>query len=335
MNTTVRDNSIDILRFIGLMLIILSHASPSVDSIVQLRCFDVPMMLFISGLTCSNKEFPDYRVFIKRRTLRLIAPVYIFLTFYFIILAIVQHLGIIPKYLTIGKVAESFLLLNGIGYVWIIRVFLLIMLVTPLLCKVGKLSNSIVLITMVILLSLCEIIVHITNNPNIPNIISIVLKEYIIYILAYSVPFLLGYKLRYYNKHTYIFWAVASSLALIIGIIIYIYNLGLPINISPYFKYPPQTYFIIYGVFSSTIMWMTKEWWVKRIDFRLVQFIGQNTIWIYLWHIPFVLLCNQFIDNWYIRYILLICAPVLIFSVQYKLVQKINIIGQAKKFLIG
>lgn len=45
-----RDLHIDFLRFIGISLIILAHVeAPS--GITQFRCFDVPLMVFVSGLS--------------------------------------------------------------------------------------------------------------------------------------------------------------------------------------------------------------------------------------------------------------------------------------------
>lgn len=335
MNEYKRDSSIDILRFIGLMLIILSHASPSPNYIMQIRCFDVPMMLFISGLTCANKDFPKYFQFVKKRTARLITPVYIFLVAYFIFLIIVQGLGYIPTILTTRKAIESFLLLDGIGYVWIIRVFLLIMLVTPFLCKIGRLSNSIVASIITILLLACDAIVYLLDNCAMPDIVHTLIKDYIIYTLAYSAPFLLGYNLRYSNTKSSIFWAVFCSILVLTGLYIYINSIGYPISISPQFKYPPQSYFMIYGIFCSVILWLSRKWWIKMLDCRLTRFIGQNTIWIYLWHIPLVALLLNAVNNWCVRYAILICIPTLLFFIQYKIVNKINIPTKIKNYLIG
>lgn len=49
-----RDLYIDFLRFIGISLIILAHVeAPS--GITQFRSFDVPLMVFVSGLSFSTK----------------------------------------------------------------------------------------------------------------------------------------------------------------------------------------------------------------------------------------------------------------------------------------
>lgn len=46
----MRNTYIDFLRFIGLTLIILAHVKAPVW-ITELRCFDVPLMVFVSGIS--------------------------------------------------------------------------------------------------------------------------------------------------------------------------------------------------------------------------------------------------------------------------------------------
>ena len=49
-----RDIEVDVLRSIGILLIILAHIkAPLMLTII--RCFDVPLMVFVSGLCYSGK----------------------------------------------------------------------------------------------------------------------------------------------------------------------------------------------------------------------------------------------------------------------------------------
>ena len=125
--------TIDAARFIGISLIILAHVLGPGSLLFQIRSFDVPLMVFISGLTSSGKEIPSYWKYFIHRFLRLMIPVWLFYSLYFVVLYIGTRLnwGIgIPSWGTIGR---TFLCLEGYG--WIIRVFVLITLVTPLLIK--------------------------------------------------------------------------------------------------------------------------------------------------------------------------------------------------------
>ena len=135
-----RDPNIDVLRFIGLSLIILAHVSPPI-LILNIRCFDVPLMVFISGLTCYKKNVSFSWNYLQHRFARLVFPVWIFLSIYFTPIILLKFIGI-DLGLKFQHVWGSYLLLNGIGYVWIIRVFLLIALLTPLLIKINTLIKN-------------------------------------------------------------------------------------------------------------------------------------------------------------------------------------------------
>ena len=136
-----RDPSIDLLRFIGLTMIILAHIglSRSTSLLFQLRSFDVPLMVFTSGLAFSGRNTGAYLSFIGKRTLRLIVPVYIFVAAYILLNPVFSDWGIVKEYSSKEIWGTFMLRLNpSIGYVWIIRVFLIVMLVTPLLLKLDK-----------------------------------------------------------------------------------------------------------------------------------------------------------------------------------------------------
>lgn len=52
--------------------------------------------------------------------------------------------------------------------------------------------------------------------------------------------------------------------------------------------------------------------------------LGQNTIWIYLWHMPFVLIANRISVFWTIRYIFVYGLAVVMFILQRSIVNKDN-----------
>ena len=80
----MRDKKIDLLRFIGLMMIILAHTVPP-KFLAQVRNFDVPLMVFVSAVTFSKFQKKEtYFSYLYKRLKRLVLPVWVFLTFYFI-----------------------------------------------------------------------------------------------------------------------------------------------------------------------------------------------------------------------------------------------------------
>lgn len=58
------------------------------------------------------------------------------------------------------------------------------------------------------------------------------------------------------------------------------------------FKYPPSSYYLAYAMAVACMLWLLCRWiellLVKIRLMPLVLFMAQNSIWIYLWHIPLV-----------------------------------------------
>jgi len=89
-----RDHTIDYLRAIGLYAIILAHiASPW--ALHQLRNFDVPLMVFISGISFSLSKTSSgpYLKYAWSRIKRLLFPVWIFLTLFFALSSLTHVFG--------------------------------------------------------------------------------------------------------------------------------------------------------------------------------------------------------------------------------------------------
>lgn len=57
-------------------------------------------------------------------------------------------------------------------------------------------------------------------------------------------------------------------------------------------KYPPSVYYLSYAIFVSALLWFFSERILDVIRYlrfeNIMLFISQNSIWIYLWHIPFI-----------------------------------------------
>lgn len=167
---------------------------------------------------------------------------------------------------------------------------------------------------------------------------NLILTEYVMYLIGYAPLFMLGLRLRYSESKLRLQYLYFAIVTLIIGIFIYKLLHGFPITLSPQYKYPPQSYYLVYGAVLSILLWFGKSLIGKIISLCRISsiaiFIGQNTIWIYLWHIPFVLLAGQFIENWILRYVIIYGLSSLIFMIQYYVVIKIDN-KTITKYLIG
>lgn len=139
-----RDFKIDFIRFLGLTLIVLAHVyAPS--GVTSLRAFDVPLMVFVSGL-CSKPIFGSLTYYFWKRIKRLYIPTLTFLCAYFILIYIAKAFGFYIPY-TSSQIWGSFLLLENpsIGYVWIIRIFILMALAYPFIYRLTK--NTLIFFT--------------------------------------------------------------------------------------------------------------------------------------------------------------------------------------------
>ena len=328
-----RDKYIDFLRFVGLAMIVLAHVKAPF-SIHQIRCFDVPLMLFVSGLAYGNKNIcASWKEYYLPRLKRLLIPIYIFVFFDLVALALMN------KTLTFDSIIQSILLCTSgaVGYVWIIKVFVLVMFATPILIKINnRLSNFSFIIFILSLFFIQEGLVSITQyfkNPQVNTIYT----ETVPYLFGYSIPFLFGLRLRQSDRKSEYLFLSTISLTSILFVILYINRWGTPIAITPTFKYPPHSYFLIYGLLASAILWKSRVFLSNLTKIRLFTFIGENTIWIYIWHIVFVSIANLYIENWIIKYILVFALATLVYYLQYTFIHRLNKTTQKTylKYFIG
>ncbi len=335
----MRNPAIDLIRFIGFTLIVLAHCGmPSNTALFQLRCFDVPLMLFASGLAFSGKSITSYWGFLAKRTLRLLVPVMLFVTIYMLVYQqiLVPYCDFKP--LKEGAVLGTYMLtLNPtIGFVWIIRIFLMVMLVTPLLSYVErKVPNNLIFILLLAILFVVQQVLATTINAKTGSFLGdYFVRDYVLYIVGYSAIFLLGLRMRKLDFKQ-------SLPYLIFFVLVMAYMVFDAYEIKGLWnkygkedtwmlmqanKYPPRAYFLIYGALCGIILWMSRNWWLKVLNNKLFVFIGQNTIWIYLWHIPLAhyISMNKPDWPWAIVYVVLYGYSLAIFAAQYWLVRKIN-----------
>lgn len=314
-----RDPSVDALRFVGITSIFLAHIEPS-DTLFQLRTFDVPLMVFVSGLSYSGRQISDYAGFLRKRVLRLLAPLYIFLIVYLSIIWLLAHFGC-ADWFGRERVVGSFLLkLNpSVGYVWIFRVFLLVMLLTPALLRLERAvrRDGVFLALIAALCGVQTLLVWWLK----PLHLGFAVDDWVLYAVGYSVPFLAGVRLRYADRRRSlllggVFVAVMLAAAFVMTDI-----QGTWLGMQPW-KYPPQLYFLLWGTTASAVLWGLRRFWGPLLACRPVLFIGQNTIWLYLWHIPFIPFINDSMSGcwWGLRLLAIYALSLVLCTIQYRIV---------------
>ena len=128
-----RDLSIDLLRTIGILFIVLAHVdAPFI--IKQIRIFDVVLLVAVSGYV--YKEPKNYIKYIFKRMERLALPTWLFLTVFFFGLFLVEKiLKIEVGGLNKETIISSYTFWWGIGFVWIIRIYLGVAIFGPIILK--------------------------------------------------------------------------------------------------------------------------------------------------------------------------------------------------------
>ena len=283
----VRDNKIDMLRFIGMSLIILMHVEPP-WWLMQMRDFDVPLMVLVSGLAfMRSTSRQNYLSYFWKRIKRLLFPVWLFLTFYFILNWTLQFA---PEDLNAQTILSSYAFIYGIGYVWIIRVFLLTALTAPLMRYTsGRIdSNKLYLTLLLICWGGYELFLY-AAKANADNVAGEILLLYVCYAIGYTLIIGFGIRLEKLKRSEVGMVCAMSFIAFVVmGVILYLTTGKVTPTLR--YKYPPSSYYIFYSMFLCCFLWILSDRIVKVIKYlpavkELIAFVARNSIWIYLWHI--------------------------------------------------
>lgn len=317
-----RKVSIDVLKCIGMLLIILAHCgAPTL--LDQIRNFDVVLLVILSGTVAvkSYERSENCFKYIIKRAIRLLVPTYLFLTFLFIVEKIIDIFN--PVFPMESKlITTSYTLTSGIGYVWIIRIYLLCAIAVPILTNIKKYKKTVIAISFIIY----EILFYTIGNAN------VILQQIVYYLIPFGLLCVyIGMRLNDWdNKKILKVIVICLLIFIVLLTVFYIVKKQIP-KISDY-KYPPRLYYLSYGIGISLLLYYLFErkniFDIKeKLDNKLILFIGRHTMWIYLWQV-FYLNTFAFVKfqvTWYVKFIYLVVLSVLTTYIQSKIVEKLNI----------
>lgn len=325
---TSRNPLIDVLRCFGIVLIIISHIQTP-HSFHEIICGDVPIMLFCSGLTCLNKTIPDKGRYYAHRLLRLLIPTYLFTTLFYVAFYSLEFFFNGTFKIDWQNVINAYIFDNDsmMGFLWIIKVFILIMFVTPLIVrwKWGGLFNPKYLILTVLIGCVIQtILVYLSTKIQYPLAKTIV-WNYILYLTGYSIIFIAGYGISHFQNVTNRMLIISCFLfACVLCSFLAIY--GLPFHLlSQKMKYPPNFWYILYGFSMSWMLWCIINRFHNFFSkCKFLIWIGQNTIWLYLWHIICLRIAWHVSSNWLIEILVLFISTVAVYFIQFIIVKSTN-----------
>jgi fucose 4-O-acetylase-like acetyltransferase len=310
----VRDKQIDLLRFIGLSFLILGHVEPP-GWLFQLRNFNVPLVVMASAMAMTHAHLTgEYFDYVWKRLRRLAFPAWLFLTLYFPFLWLT---GLAPKLLTPLNIWNNYSFSNDGGFMWIIRIFLLVALTAPFVYKLDQKvrSNKLYLGSLLLAYVLYEGLLYFLNAC--PSSIWV---DYTIgfigYAIGYGLVYALGLRLaRLTSGEVWLVGGFSLFVFIVLGVIYY-FTQGHVVS-TQHYKYPPQAYYVSYALAVSMVLykyvkfmcaclsrWPWAEW--------VVMFTGQNTLWVYLWHTIFLFIGYRMPDQGFlVRYLIVYSLSVL------------------------
>lgn len=287
---TQRDDSIDFLRFLGAIAIMLAHADPP-TWLAQLRNFGTPMLIIVSALSVvvvfRNRPFVTAD-FLRRRLPRVALPPWLFLTAFFGAALVVADVLGKPFPFTSDVVVGSYALTSGIGYLWVFKVYVIVALLTPVMIRFKEvMPNRAIYFAIIIgvyagyeaLYALLQARVHDDN-------VMAFVDDTLIVGLPYAVLFAYGLQLEELSVPT-VMWISLGALLTFASFAVIKFQATGHFVLTQAFKYPPRLYYLSYALFCiNNLYLLSKSAFVARLPTQTIRWVSTNLMWIYLWHIP-------------------------------------------------
>ncbi|MDP4011307.1 MAG: acyltransferase [Candidatus Roizmanbacteria bacterium] len=289
----VRNTTIDFLRGLAVIFMIIIHAlayfldQPSARLVWNYSQFAVPLFVFCSAYISFQRNNSTTPIFsqILTRLKRLILPYYVFTT---ILLLLFEF--VLGKTLTVQSALNWYLFGSGRDIGWLVILFVYFTFLVPLIIKVSKHDRlSKFLFQAVWLVPLALIFV--------PPIESFRLIMWIPWAAFLTYVF---WFVRNENKKWFPLYVVLLS---IIGFVVSRYLL-LQIGHSLVFtenKYPPNLYFLSYGVLSTTLLYYFHRFLTEHNLFahwlqKIFNFFSRYSYSLFFIHFLFVYILKEWMD---------------------------------------
>ena len=310
---------IDFLKVIGLSGIILAHVD-SPDVIMMARSFDVPFMVFLSailaadGLPPSKLTLRDSCKYILKRVKRLVIPTWIFLTFFFLVKAICGEVNKLSYYI------YSFLLTRyGIGYVWIVLIYVYCALLTPAIHHLGHGKKVWIGIACVYFFyELCYARSWGCYNKFIMSTFY--------YLVPYGIITAIGFHYQKMSKAVKLLLCILSDLIFaLLGY--YYYRQAGSFQLVHIAKYPPRLYYLSYALFASVgLLLMCEKRKVSFFFSPLILFFSKHSFWVYLWHIFYLWIFDTILSSisWWLSFLIVVLFSGMTVYLQQKILDGIE-----------
>lgn len=318
-----RNNRIDILRAIGSVLLILAHVDPP-HMLSEIRSFDVVLLAILSGMSVGISSSLDssYHQYVLKRVKRLVLPTYVCISFIFIatsLLCLILHRELLYN---IDTMLYSYIFAGrGMGYVWIVKVYLIMALFTfPLVNLNSRIESDYIFIGLLT----CGIVIQsvLIRMEKLSSIF--LLSDYIFYIIPYVAMEAIGIR-WVQGSHTF------KKIFTLFVVVIFTLSTVLLGKFEPsLYKYPPDFYYIVYGTAMTCLLLHV----VPNKHIKLIEYISRNSFDVYLIHIIVLLIYNFSIDvlhlpafdAWWLKFLIVTALSILLTIPLNKIKKKVGII---------
>lgn len=318
----------DLLKTVGMILILLAHCQNKPIILDYLRNFEVILLVTVSAMLSYEKysELIQWDSMIKRnivkRLKRLIIPTWFFLFVFFTIIYVVTKFRGVSFPYTKSVMVESFLMINGIGYVWIMLVYCWITIGLPILFIIFNRLNisgnvkTIVLACLFFAYKICS-----SALLNCQDSLSYYTKNTLLYFLGYSLISFLPYALKNYVNITYLKQGI---LFVFIHLLLFLRAVILrksPAQLIAVSKYPPLIYYYSFGLGISLVLYSLLSHIIIRensVYAKIVSMFGKHSQWIYFNHIFAIYIYNEILGdwNWYMMFLFILCIALLLLAIE-------------------
>ena len=277
--TEHRDTVIDLLRILGIAMVMLAHCYMP-EHISEIREFDVITLVFVSGWSFGLSRFvlskETYPAYVRKRIRRLVLPVWGFLAVFYAVFMLFFGMRFTPVQILLSALFLS----GGIGFVWVYRIFFINALITPFFKKAmqehGKLITAVVLFA-----ALClNEVFYVFVLKGRASIIARGLVYLVTYTVSYGVTALYGMLETRFEKKEILLTGVLFLLVYLIM------RFMLGYGLLQDAKYPPQLYYVSYGLACTNLLYVLFSYIPLQGKVReAVIWLSTHAMDLYLWHI--------------------------------------------------
>ncbi len=284
--------SLDLLRFIGVLVIMIAHSGPP-GWLFQLRNFGTPLLIVTSALTHSiiyKRKVFEVKPFLTKRLKRLVIPAWLFLTFFYPLLWIISNMMNVEYPFSIREIILSYPLYSG--FVWIFKVYFILALITPFTLNYKrKITNKYLYFSIILLVYVVYEVIYYYSKTLVPPGQRGFLDTVVFVIIPYSALYIYGFKLEDLSRRT-ITYIILGSTAIFVFLAIRHQMISGGFVQTQVYKHPPRIYYLSFTFIAIHTIYLFRDTLINIFNKSVIVWLSSKSLWIYLWHILAYYLLN-------------------------------------------